>query len=237
MLTLCLKFGDQVLKEVPLGANPVVIGRSPANDIFIDNLAVSTQHARVFIEEGQVMIEDLKSMNGTLVNGQRIERASLKEGDTVQIGKHTLALRESFGAAAAAAPARAAPKAVPKLDETMVMVSKRRKEAPGEPEAAASPRVRVPRLVVLSGKTDQKEYPLTSKLTVIGKSEMASVRLKGWFAPKVAAQINKHEDGYYIGRGDKIPKVNGQPVEKTTKLNDGDLIEAGGVKLTFNYGD
>src|SRR3989442_258164 len=85
----------------------------------------------------------------------------------------------------------------PKVDETMVLDTKQRREMlqlavdAGERSQLAPSRMRVPALKVLSGKTDQKEYVLSSKLTVIGKSEMATVRLRGWFAPDVAPQINK----------------------------------------------
>ena len=69
----------------------------------------------------------------------------------------------------------------------------------------------VPTLVVKKGKTDQREYVLNDKLTVVGKSALATVKLKSWFAPKVAAQISRREDQtYYVGAADKLPRVNGQ---------------------------
>ena len=78
---------------------------------------------------------------------------------------------------------------------------------------------------------------MSGKLTVIGHSKMATVRLRGWFTPEVAAQINKHEDGYYLGRGDRIPKINGVSIDGLTKLKDGDVIEVGRVRLTFFFRD
>ena len=70
---------------------------------------------------------------------------------------------------------------------------------------------------------------------MIGHSKMATVRLRGWFTPEIAAQINKHEDGYYLGRGDRVPKINGVSISGLTKLNDGDVIEVGRVRLNFLY--
>ena len=56
---------------------------------------------------------------------------------------------------------------------------------------------------------------------------MATVKLKGWFAPKVAAQINRREDNsYYIGAADKVPSVNGQAIGHPTKLSSGDIIRS-----------
>jgi len=238
---LLLKFDDAVLREVSLGSRAVTIGRAPDNDIPIDNLAVSNYHARIYAEAGRLVIEDLNSLNGTFVNDQRVERAALHDGDTIVVGKHHIVVDESHDAAL---PLDAGRKVVaPKVDETMVLDTKLRREMlqlavdAGERSQLAPSRMRVPALKVLSGKTDQKEYVLSSKLTVIGKSEMATVRLRGWFAPDVAAQINKREDGYYLGRADRVPKVNGQPITGLTRLNDGDLIEVDGVQLNFLYRD
>jgi hypothetical protein len=90
-----------------------------------------------------------------------------------------------------------------------------------------------PILHVVRGRTDRKEYVLAAKLTVIGASESASVRLLGWRAPAVAAQINRHKDGYYLSLGDCIPKINGQPIQGSTRLGDGDVVDLGRVRLLF----
>src|SRR5205823_2208141 len=83
--------------------------------------------------------------------------------------------------------------------------------AMGERTQFAASRIKVPTVIVLAGRTDAKEYVLTNKLTTIGKSAMATIKLRGWFKPQMAAQINQRDDGYYIGSGDKIPVVNGVP--------------------------
>jgi hypothetical protein len=187
------------------------------------------------------VVEDLNSLNGTFVNDQRIERATLRDGDSVVIGKHTLLVDQGRDTAL---PLDAGRKAqAPKVNETVVLDTKKRREmlqlasSLGERSQLAPERLRVPTLVVLAGRTDQKEYLLSSKLTVIGKSKMATVRLRGWFKPQVAAQINQREDGYYLGRGRCVPRVNGQPIAGPTRLNHGDLIEVDGVRLNFLYHD
>ena len=258
MAKLILKYEAAVLKEVDVGATPVGIGRAPDNTLHVDNLAVSSHHARIFNDAGKLVVEDMNSLNGTFVNSQRITRATLKPGDVVTVGKHSIEVRgEAEAIPNAPMPAAPAKPAPPKLQETMVLDTKKRREllaaamagggAPADAQGAtqtqapaAPPRARIPWLIVMQGKTDQHEYSLSNKLTVIGKSSMATVRLVGlfaFFAPGVAAQISKRDDGYYIGTGEKVPKVNGQPITGPTKLNEGDVIELGSVKLNFVYRD
>jgi hypothetical protein len=59
--------------------------------------------------------------------------------------------------------------------------------------------------------------------------------LKGWFKPEVAAQINRRDDGYYIGPGDKTTLVNSKPIQGPVRLNDGDVIEVCGLRLSFAF--
>ncbi len=265
MPKLTLKFEDKVIKEVAIGTQPVIVGRSPDTDIQIDNLAVSTNHAKVFVEEGRLVVEDMNSLNGTFVNNQKIQRTVLKTGDSIQIGKHHLVVDDSWEAGSAPVPDQPKKMVAPKVQETMVLDSKKRLEMlqqaaaaagvkiPGAPAgsapaaagaatvpAAAPPaRARLGTLIVMSGSTDQREYLLSGKLTVIGKSDMATVKITGfnWFKPKIAAQVNKRDDGYYLTKGDKVPTVNGLPIQGAAKLNDGDLIEVAGLKLNFVYKD
>jgi pSer/pThr/pTyr-binding forkhead associated (FHA) protein len=232
-------FDNKLVREVPVGSRPVTIGRAPDNDLSVDNLAVSSYHAKIYFEAGRMVIEDLNSLNGTFVNDLRVERATLHDGDKVHIGKHIIKVDTSGDAPVPWQSGRKA--AAPRINETMVLDTKERRQmlqqaaAMGESMQFASTRVKVATLMVLGGNTDQKEYILTNRLTVIGKSAMATVRLKGWFKPQMAAQINQRDDGYFLGPGDKVPSVNGRPIGGPTRLNDGDLIEVSGVKLNFIY--
>ena len=119
MSRLVLKFEDSELKEVPLGTRPVTIGRAPDNDIPIDNLAVSNYHARVYVEAGSLVVEDLNSLNGLFLNDLRVERAMLKDGDSILIGKHRIVVDQAHDSALAAEEFRKAP--APRVNETMVL--------------------------------------------------------------------------------------------------------------------
>jgi hypothetical protein len=91
----------------------------------------------------------------------------------------------------------------------------------------------------MDGKTDQSQYTLTGKLSVVGKSDMATIRLKGWFAPKVAAVINRRDSKYFVASSEKDVKVkvNGSEISGQKALSEGDYIEVAGVKLNFGYTD
>lgn len=258
MPKLVLKFEEQVLKEIALGGHPVTIGRGPDNDIHVDNLAVSTHHAKIYQDAGRVIVEDLNSLNGTFMNNQRITKSFLKTGDKVLVGKHHILLEDTIDGEA---PAATAPKtAAPKISETVVLDTKQRKELlaaalaaqqaaagkPAEPPRtsgtvmstpAPAARAKTAYLTVISGNTDQPQYALTGKLIIIGKSDMATIKLKGWFKPKMAAQITKKDDSFYIGAAEKTPSVNGMPISGATKLNEGDIVEVAGVKMNFQLRD
>jgi pSer/pThr/pTyr-binding forkhead associated (FHA) protein len=230
-------FENKLLKEVPVGSIPVRIGRSPDNDLVVDNLAVSNDHARVYFETGRLVVEDRGSLNGTFVNDLRVERATLHDGDAIWIGKHSIKVDATGDAPIPYGSGRKT--SAGSINETMVLDTKVRRDmlqqaaALGERTQFASARIKVPTVVVLSGRTDAKEYTLTNRLTTIGKSAMATIKLRGWFKPQMAAQINQRDDGYYIGSGDKVPVVNGIPIPGPRKLDDGDLIEVCGVRLNF----
>lgn len=265
MAELFLKFEDRVLQELLLSGGTVTIGRQPDNVFRIDNPAVSGHHAKVYAEGDHYVIEDSESFNGTYVNGQRISKVVLKDGDNVTIGKHTIEFRDEVRPVAAPYgtldPAVDGQhlKAPPQLDCTMVLDTAKAKEMLAKAAAAASSAgpVTVQRLgiaqsqppvhtalvhqtigtlTIVKGRTDQQRYVLTSKLTLIGKSKMAGIRLKRWFAPRVAALIYRAEDGYFIAASEhkvKI-KVNDTVVEGGQRqLEAGDVIEVADIKAVF----
>lgn len=90
MLKLELKFKDSVLKTIVFDKEVVTIGRHSDNDIHIDSLSVSSQHARIVKYHKKYLIEDLDSTNGTFLNKKRISKEKLADNDEITIGKHTL---------------------------------------------------------------------------------------------------------------------------------------------------
>ena len=266
MAKLYLKFEQAVLKEFALAQGVVTIGRLPDNLIQIDNLAVSGHHAKIYFEQDHYVLEDNNSLNGTYVNNRRVSKVALKDGDEVMIGKHVLALKDEWhedglGAKTQPLPVERTMPMVPTLDSTVVLDTRKAKEmlARSASEAAASAarppsagasagapprppapaRERTGTLMIMAGKTDQRQYTLSGKLSVIGKSDMASIKLKGWFAPKVAAVINRRDSKYFIAASEKDikVKVNSAQISGQQELSEGDMIEVAGVKATFGYAD
>jgi pSer/pThr/pTyr-binding forkhead associated (FHA) protein len=90
MAKLILSMDGLVLKEIPLNKERMSIGRRASNDIQIDNLAISGEHAAVVTILNDSFLEDLNSTNGTLVNGQPAKKHFLKNGDVIELGKYKL---------------------------------------------------------------------------------------------------------------------------------------------------
>jgi pSer/pThr/pTyr-binding forkhead associated (FHA) protein len=90
MAKLILSMDGLVLKEIPLVKERTTIGRKPHNDIQIDNLAVSGEHAVIVTILNDSFLEDLGSTNGTLVNGNPIKKHFLQNNDIVELGKYKL---------------------------------------------------------------------------------------------------------------------------------------------------
>ena len=255
MAKLYLKFEQAVLKEFALAQGVVTIGRLPDNLIQVDNLAVSGHHAKIYWESDHYVLEDNNSLNGTFVNNRRVSKVTLKDGDEVMIGKHMLAFKDEWHEENAAAKTQPLPvektqPMVPTLDSTVVLDTRKAKEmmqrtasdaAKAAPAAAAAApaKERTGVLTIMSGKTDQSQYTLTGKLSVIGKSDMASIKLKGWFAPKVAAVINRRDGKYFVAASEKDQKVkvNSAQIAGQHELAEGDIVEVGGIKATFSFAD
>ena len=103
MAKLILSVDGQVLKEFTLSKERTLIGRKAHNDIQIDNLAVSGEHAAIITILNDSFIEDLGSTNGTMVNGKPVKKHFLQNNDVVEIGKHKLKYFNDAPTAATAA--------------------------------------------------------------------------------------------------------------------------------------
>jgi len=218
--TLLVKLHGQGSRTLDLSKDQFTIGRKSDNDLVIEDQSVSGHHAKIVKVQAVYFIEDLRSTNGTMVNGKPIERQQLRDADGISIGQHRLIFQDaSVTAMAPAAPAA-------DLDQTMVLSGKG--ASTPQPTATAS-------LLVTTGKTDRLEYQLTKPVSLIGSQDGAAIQLAGWFAPKAAAQITSRGGAYFIGPmpGAKPVVVNGATVTGQQQLKNGDEIAVAGVEMTF----
>jgi pSer/pThr/pTyr-binding forkhead associated (FHA) protein len=221
MAKLILALDGALLGEYPIDKKYVTIGRRPINDIQIDNLAVSGEHARIITVGEDSTFEDLDSTNGSFVQGKKINKQLLRAGDVVTMGKYSLTYVSD-------APAHAA-----KSDdfENTIMIAppsgeaSSRQEAVGQAAtAAATDTPPAARVQILNGPATGKELLLTKTLTTLGK------------AGGQVAVITRRPQGYFLTHveGDSSPGINGQSIGlQAHQLQDHDVIEVAGVKMEF----
>ncbi|MDF2460121.1 MAG: hypothetical protein K0S79_2537 [Nitrospira sp.] len=216
---LLVKLQGQSSSSVELQRDCFTIGRKPDNDLLIEDHTVSSHHARITRVQSVYFLEDLKSTNGTTVNGQAVERAQLHDADVIAIGQHRIIFQDSGTVTAQASSSSTG------FDQTMAIP---RKSVQGGPSIAA-------RILVTAGKTDHLEYQLNRPVNLIGSQDGAAIRLTGWFAPKTAALISVRAGGFTVSpsQPNKPLLVNGKPVTVQQQLKDGDVIEVAGVSMTF----
>ncbi|MCE5181048.1 MAG: FHA domain-containing protein [Betaproteobacteria bacterium] len=90
MAKLIITLDGQQIREVELDKERITIGRKPSNDVQIDNLAISGEHAAIVTLNGESFVEDLGSTNSTLVNNRPVMKQALQHGDEIEIGKYRL---------------------------------------------------------------------------------------------------------------------------------------------------
>ena len=210
MAKLILSMDGLVLKEIVLDRERTTIGRKPHNDIQIDNLAISGEHAVIVTILDDSFLEDLNSTNGTYVNGQSIKKHCLQNGDVIELGKYRLKYFND------------APQARPGMDEALRPETGERQEkmAGGHDEAPLP----LGEIQILTGAGAGRGLELNKSLTRLGKPGLQ------------VAVIARRPQGYFITHveGDRRPAVNGRPLAaQAHPLADHDVIELAGVKMEF----
>jgi predicted component of type VI protein secretion system len=221
-------YRDLLKDEVELASDETTIGRNSDSDITIDNAGVSARHARIIREGDDFIIEDTDSRNGTFVNGSRVTRQLLSEGDEIVISKHILKLTSSEAPVAHAShPAGDAPH--------VVQAATMQVDVSNLSELLRQRQANFAAYLLLTGMEHKRaKYPLTKLNFKIGKAADADITTSGWFAPRIAARVVCKSDGFYIvpERRGKV-RVNGLGVVAPMKLEDSDRLSVRGLSLTF----
>jgi pSer/pThr/pTyr-binding forkhead associated (FHA) protein len=233
MARVLLKYKGAVLKEVILNKEVTTVGRKPDNDIIIDNQAVSGHHAKILLNNNIITITDLNSLNGTYLSGQPISQSELYDGDIITIGVHTL---DIFSDKKRDADKKVFAVQGRSMEETMIITSSDQKK-PLSPSDKSAQDV-LGGFVVVEGSADKKDYEFSERVSMIGSQEGSQIVLKGFFASKIAALVNRRKEGYFItpSGGSKL-KVNGKEIAQRYDLKDGDIVDVGNLKLQFYLKD
>ena len=212
---LVVSLDGVVIKEVQITKDKTTLGRRPYNDIVIDNLAVSGEHAVLQMVGSDVFIEDLNSTNGTYINGKAVKKQLLTHNDTVEIGKYKIKFLLHDGA---------------DYEKTMIL-------KPGQTPpnlglgssfgALGGATIGPASIKVLTGAAAGREVALTKVVTTLGKPGVQ------------VASITKRPTGYVFAHveGAHRPSVNGIPLTgESIALRSGDLIELAGTQMQFVQG-
>jgi pSer/pThr/pTyr-binding forkhead associated (FHA) protein len=236
MAKLVLKFRDATLQEIPITKSSLTIGRVDKNDIKIENLAVSRQHAKIVQDGDRYIMEDLNSLNGTFVNEKKVMKCILRNGDEILVGKHTIVfvdeeekpieMRKDIDISLA--------------EKTVILDTERQRELVSQTEEEKGTIREKPSdlkggIRIISGGVGQEDIELTKRLTTGGKGDGADIKLRGFFVGKISFIISKRPNGFFITHsgGRSMTKVNGMEVEGQRELKDGDIIDIGSTSLQF----
>lgn len=249
---LILSMDGAVLKEYVLNKERMTIGRKAHNDVVIDNLAVSGEHAAIVTILNDSFLEDLDSTNGVMVNGTQVKKHFLQNNDVIEIGKYkmkylndqpsqataadferTMVLRAPTGGAVVAAKKSQEPAMVAQTQAKAVSAAQI--EATGKfaemsdttaqqpVSGGASPAAAVQ---ILTGPNAGKELELVKNLTTLGKPGLQ------------VAVLTRRSNGYFITHveGANYPVLNGAQLnEHPHQLKDHDIIELAGIKMEFYF--
>ncbi len=263
MAKLILSMDGLVLKEIPLTKERTTIGRKPHNDIQIDNLAVSGEHAVIVTILNDSFLEDLGSTNGTVVNGNPIKKHFLQNNDVIELGKYklkfvgeaapaasgekadfekTMVLRPAaMKAAAAAAAGGGGAQAAVAQRQAAVQAAGAAAAATGIADKDAAPKAAPAAVPAAAPAAKPGGQPLGAIQLLSGGNAGRELELTKPLTtlgkPGVqVAVLTRRPQGYFITHveGANRPTVNGQEIGAAPhSLKDHDVIELAGVKMEF----
>lgn len=220
---------DRIIKRFTISeGQSLTIGRGSDADIQVDNTAISRQHSSLELKGGTYYITDHYSLNGTKVNGEKIESAvPIEKTDFIEVGKFHLKPAEGLEVDEVSASSAAS---MDNTDETIFVSSKSKKLS------QQIAKEKGPVLLVLEGKGTPTIVSLEGKDSLkVGKDTNCNIVISGWFIGGAQFFINKRQDKYYI-----IPqntwvktRLNGTSITGERLLNRGDIIMAGKNSIKF----
>jgi pSer/pThr/pTyr-binding forkhead associated (FHA) protein len=229
MFRLTLNFAGKTIKKFNFDKESVCVGRDPDCEIPIDNIGVSRRHATIEQANGEYILTDLKSHNGTFVRGSRIYHHQLNEGDEFFIGKYSL----SFENLDVTEEPKAPP---PELQSGANMQDLTFRLDKGEIERimGASATGNVPKLAQFHPEKEKQTFQLEEPYLLVGKHPQAHIKVTGFRVTEFAAVLVRDENVFHIqSLSKKVPLiVNGKKVFNH-QLVDGDMLQMGKRKYRY----
>ncbi len=254
---LILSMDGTVIKEYPLAKERMTIGRKSHNDIVIENLAVSGEHAAIITILHDSFLEDLNSTNGVEVNGLAVKKHFLQNNDLIEIGKYKLKyINDQAGQATAA-----------DFERTMIMRAPIKPAAPAGGEAklgqtggeAKLGQTQINPAAAAVEKTGQfvAQQPVQPTTVPVAKAAPQAAAVQIMTGPNAGKELDlvknlttlgkpgvqvavltRRPHGFFITHveGAEHPSVNGEKLgDQPHQLRDHDMIELAGVKMEFYF--
>ena len=191
MAKITLSIGDTVLREIVLSKERLTIGRRPHNDIVIDDLAISGEHAVIVTRNNDSFLEDLNSTNGTQVNGQPVRKHFLQDADVIELARFRAIYSGAHEGNGESCMATGTPEPKPFVPS-------------------------LPLLRVLNGPSAGKEITLDRVLTTLGRPDVqiavVTQRDQSYFLAHVEGASYPVLNGHPIG-SDPHPLCHGDVIE------------------------
>lgn len=221
--------GDTLLEQRELTTEQTTIGRTGDNDIVLKGRGVSKHHAVIERHGDGFVFVDKESSNGSFIGGRRVLRQDLKYWDEIQIFNYVLKFM-------AVARARGEEAGSPEWggrrqeqEETMELDISTLGDL-----AKLKRRVESAALTLRDEHDSEHRYSLDKVNFTIGRARDSDVGAGGWLAPRVAARIQRRNDGFYLlpGRRGRV-RLNDKRIARPVRLKDGDRFSVRGIALQF----
>ena len=236
MAYLLVYQGDELKEQRELAAEKVTIGRAKDNDIILAASGVSGHHAAIERKGEAYVLVDSGSANGVFVDGKRIVRHSLKFWEEIHILDYVLKFRPRARLPGEKSDQLQSPdSALEGAATTEVDVSAIRDKLAQHKEKELRKRAKTTYFLIADICRQEIRFPLTNVSFSIGKDDACDLQTPGWFAPRLAASIKRHSDGFYLipERRSKA-RLNGSKIKQPTPLKDGDRFAVRGIPMVFS---
>jgi pSer/pThr/pTyr-binding forkhead associated (FHA) protein len=215
---------DKIIKQFDVEEGQrLIIGRGDDAEIRIDNTAISRHHSAIEIQNGKPFLQDLCSLNGTLVNGKKIDFIQIFEGDDILIGKFNLVWSSTLEGKEIMSSASMSMD----IEDATIFTSGKPAEIPSEKKY---------QLQVVRGKCEPQTLPIAGRTSIkLGKAPNSDMLTPGFLVSANQCYINRKDNSYSIipQSGWRKTLLNGEVITQKTELHPGDEITIAGNTIRF----